>query len=108
MRVRLAHVLASTLPLITVACGSRQAAAPHPAQAIRNGAIVVMDQGHAKSVPYAPSGTAFDASLDQPVDTRLSTPGEAVTATLIQPILSLSGETLVPAGTQLHGRIDAI
>ncbi|HEY3818170.1 MAG TPA: hypothetical protein VGL81_13415 [Polyangiaceae bacterium] len=46
--------------------------------------------------------------LDQAVDTRLNAPGEAVSATLIQPILATNGDALVPEGTRLLGRVEAV
>jgi hypothetical protein len=108
MHVRLAYVFASTLPLLAVACGSKGAAPPHTPATARSEAVVVVGQDRARTVPYAPAGTAFNASLDQAVDTRLSSPGQAVTATLMQPILALNGDVLVPEGAQLRGRIESI
>jgi hypothetical protein len=104
----MAYVVACTLPLVAAACGARQAAPPQTAQVVRQGAVVVMGQDRARTAQYAPAGTAFNATLDQPVDTRLSSPGESVSATLTQPILALNGDVLVPEGTQLRGRIYAI
>ena len=105
MKPRLVQLVACTLPLVAVACGSRGATPSRTPQAGRDGAIVLTADGHARSAAYAPAGTAFDVRLDQAVDTRLSKPGEAVTATLMQPILAFNGDPLVPEGTQLHGRI---
>jgi hypothetical protein len=46
--------------------------------------------------------------LDQALDTRLTTAGDAVTATLLQPILASNGDAIVPAGTELRGKVAAV
>jgi len=107
MKSRLFLVVASAAPLVALACGGSSGNAPQPNLPAQGNAIAIM-QNEARAVPYAAAGTTFDAQLDQTLDTRLSSPGERVTATLTQPIRSSTGEVIVPAGARLHGRVAAI
>jgi hypothetical protein len=108
MKSRLFLVIASAAPLLALGCGGASGNAPQPNVASARGNAVAIMQNEARALPYAPAGTTFDAQLDQTLDTRLSSPGDRVTATLTQPIRTSTGEVIVPAGTQLHGRIAAI
>jgi hypothetical protein len=60
------------------------------------------------SMPYAASGTSFNARIDQPLDTRIASAGEHISATLIQPIKGSDGSVLVPEGTRIEGKIASI
>jgi len=99
--------VAVAVALAGASCGgsSETASQPRTAEAARNGAVVLTPSGRAESAPYAPAGTAFDVRLEQPIDSRISTPGEAITATLVDPIYASNGDVLVPAGTRVYGRI---
>jgi hypothetical protein len=108
MKCRPLWIVASAMPLALVACASTRAAPQSTMLTARSDAVLVTSEGRARAMPYAPTGTAFDVRLDQPVDTRLSAPGDPVSATLLQPILANNSDALVPAGTQLRGRVAAI
>jgi len=97
-------VLALLAPLTTGCAGSHGASQPQAA----NGAAVLMHKGTIASVPYAAPGTVFDVRLDQPIDTRLSTPGQPISATLAQPIKASDGSVLVAAGTRIDGKVAGI
>jgi hypothetical protein len=75
---------------------------------VQDGAIAISEPGAAQSVPFAPAGTAFNARLDQPIDTQISNPGDAITATLLEPIRASNGSVLIDAGTQVRGKVAAI
>lgn len=51
-----------------------------------------------------PQGTVVRVRLDQAVDTRRNRAGDAVTATLYEPIV-IDGQTAVPAGTRFAGHV---
>lgn len=102
---RLVSILALTLPVLAGACNWGKAG-PSGKQ-VRGGAVVITEQA-ARAVPYAPAGASFDVHLDEGIDTRISSPGQAITATLAQPIAASDGDVLVPAGARLRGRVAAI
>jgi len=108
MKSRLFLVVAGAAPLLALGCGGPSGNAPQSNLASARGNAVAIMQNEARTLPYAPAGTTFDAQLEQTLDTRLSSPGDRVTATLTQPIRTSSGEVIVPAGTQLHGHVAAI
>jgi hypothetical protein len=110
MNCRLFLILASVVPGVAVACGGGSSSAPQPwtAQSIHGNAIALTRNGAGVVLPYAPPGTSFDVRLDQAIDTRLSSPGDAISATTAQPIRAFNGDTLVPAGARLEGRIGRI
>jgi hypothetical protein len=54
----------------------------------------------------APPGLAVDLRLTTPIDTDTSAAGDRVTATVVHPVhRHQSGETVIPAGAVVHGRI---
>jgi hypothetical protein len=55
--------------------------------------------------PNVPTGTRFRARLDTPIDTANAVPGQPFYATVTQPIEISKGGTIVPAGTQVIGRV---
>jgi hypothetical protein len=79
-----------------------------PVMQAQDGAVALSQPGTAQSVPYAPAGTAFNAKLDQPINTQISNPGDAITATLMEPIRASNGAVLIDAGTKLHGKVTGI
>jgi hypothetical protein len=110
MNCRTFLVLASVLSGLAVSCGGASGSAPQPAtaQAVRGNAVALTKNGAGIVLPYAPSGTSFDVRLENAVDTRLSSPGDAISATTTQPIRSFNGDVLVPAGARLEGRVGRI
>jgi hypothetical protein len=113
MNCRLSFVLASAASVVSavaVACGGASGSAPEPAtaQSVQGHAVALTKSGAAVPLPYVPAGTSFDVRLDQAIDTRLSSPGDAISATTTQPIRSFNGDVLVPAGARLEGRISRI
>jgi hypothetical protein len=106
MMSRLFPAVAGAAALFAVGCGGASGNAPQP-KSVEGNAIAITQHG-VRALPYAPAGTTFDARLDQALDTRLSSPGERVTATLSQPIRASNGNVLVPAGAQLRGKVAEI
>jgi hypothetical protein len=51
-----------------------------------------------------PRGTALHVRLDETVDTRHNRPGDAVHATLYQPVM-VGGRTVIPSGTRFTGHV---
>jgi hypothetical protein len=50
------------------------------------------------------SGTAFNATLSSPVDSKKSKPGDAITARTVESVKS-EGKTVLPKGTKLVGHV---
>ncbi|HEX8791727.1 MAG TPA: hypothetical protein VF765_12315 [Polyangiaceae bacterium] len=84
-------------------CACAKTPPPEP-----GGAVAITRKAGPVPVPYVASGTAFDATIDQPVDTRISKPGQPVTATVTKPVRAANGNELIPAGAQLEGHIASI
>lgn len=94
------------LLLLAVACSSSQPpAAAHPGAA---GAVAITQKSGPVSVPYVPAGVALDATLEQPVDTRISSRGEPISAIVNVPVVASNGEVLIPAGAKLEGHVASI
>jgi hypothetical protein len=110
MNSRLFLVLAGIVSGGAIACGGASGGAPQAAtaQSAQGNAVALTKNGAAVVLPYVPAGTSFDVRLDHAVDTRLSSPGDAISATTTQPIRSFNGDVLVPAGAKLEGRIGRI
>jgi len=49
-------------------------------------------------------GTAFNATLDKPIDSKKCKPGEPVTAHTTEPVKS-GGKTIIPKGTKMVGHV---
>lgn len=98
--------LATALPLLlSVACSSSPPPAPaHPTP----GAVAITKKSGPVSLPYVPAGVALDATLEQPVDTRISSRGEPVSATVNTPVVASNGDVLIPAESRLEGHIASI
>src|SRR5262249_19872209 len=54
-----------------------------------------------------PVDTKVRLTLQSPINSKLSEAGDAITATLTEP-LYIDGETILPRGTEFQGRIVAI
>jgi hypothetical protein len=55
-----------------------------------------------------PSGTTIDARLDQAIGTKVSKVGDEFTATVEQPVVAQNGQTVVPSGAKVRGRVTAL
>jgi hypothetical protein len=55
-----------------------------------------------------PAGLVIEASLDSPIDDKDSYEGDAVQATLSQPVKLADGKTLIPKGAKLHGVVSKL
>lgn len=55
-----------------------------------------------------PLGTEIRATLDTPLSTRISRPGDHFTATVQQPIRANNGEVVVPAETKIEGEVTQV
>lgn len=51
------------------------------------------------------AGVAFDVTLDQALDTRLTRPGTAFSVTLSEPLRDTEGFVVIPAGTKIEGDV---
>jgi hypothetical protein len=97
-----------TLPLLLCACASSHAPPAAAAHSVAGGAVAITQSAGAVAVPYVPSGTTFDATIDQPIDTRISVPGEPVAATVTAPVVAFNGDIVIPAGAKLEGHIASL
>lgn len=55
-----------------------------------------------------PAGAQMTVALDQELGTRQSREGDQFSATLTHAIVAQNGETVVPAGAKVHGRVTAV
>jgi len=80
-------------------------ASPRGAQASANGnsSANASAQGAQGGAALA-DGTAFNATLDKPIDSKKCKPGEPVTAHTTEPVKS-GGKTILPKGTKMMGHV---
>ncbi len=76
---------------------SPAAGAPSAGQSSSPNQIAVNDQVSA--------GTEIRATLDAPLSTRISKPGDRFTATISEPVRGTNGGTVIPAGTRVEGEV---
>lgn len=57
---------------------------------------------------HIPIGLEFDTRLEQALSTSDSRVGDTFVARVTQPVLARNGETLIPAGAAVHGRVTAL
>lgn len=93
MHIRSLLVVAA---LSTAACGGRQAVATSPAAST---------QPQMATGGMINAGTRLVATLDSPIGTDVSRPGDVFTATLQTPIVDERGYSVIPAGARLQGRV---
>jgi hypothetical protein len=55
-----------------------------------------------------PSGAVVNVTLDQAVGTKSSRVGDSFSATVAEPILASNGETVVPAGAKVYGKVTGL
>lgn len=55
-----------------------------------------------------PSGSTFDVRLDQEIGTKSSKVGDTFTATVENAVVATNGETVVPAGSRVYGKITGL
>ena len=55
-----------------------------------------------------PAGATLDARLDQEIGTKSSKVGDTFTATVDKPVLASNGETVVPAGSKIYGKVTGL
>jgi hypothetical protein len=105
MKTALARGAAALLiPLVAVACQRQADVGTYRAQAEAEATDPVV----LSSSESIPPGTTLHATLDQTLSTENSRVNDRFTATLQSPVLGPDRQTLVPAGTTLHGRITAL
>ena len=66
-----------------------------------------------KAAPVArlyalPAGTRFHARIDQTLNSKTARVGETFTATVTDPVYASTGALVVPQGSTLTGRVDAV
>ena len=54
------------------------------------------------------SGTTFRARLNNDLNSKTSHVGDKFTATVTEPVYSSTGETVIPVGSTLGGRVDSV
>jgi hypothetical protein len=80
-------------------------ASPHGAQASANGTSTANRSAEgAQGGATLAGGTAFNATLDKPIDSKKCKPGEPVTAHTTEPVKS-GGKTIIPKGTKMMGHV---
>lgn len=83
--------------LVLAACASSvQTTAPKSVRAAPLGLV---------SGPFVQAGTELRVTLDQPLSTQTSRPGEDFTARVEEPLLSPSGAVIVPRGATITGHV---
>ena len=55
-----------------------------------------------------PAGAVVNVTLDQPVGTKTSKVGDTFSATVVDPIMASNGQTVVPAGTKVYGKVTGL
>lgn len=56
-------------------------------------------------VVTVPAGTEIKATLDTPLSSKTSKPGDRFTATLNQPLMATDGHIGIPSGTRINGEV---
>lgn len=94
----------AVLALITMfgaACGGSNQAAESQGEAGAGASRA------AKSAATVPAGTPLTVSLDQQLDTKNNSAGDAFTATVTEPVTAGS-QVAIPQGAKLHGQVTAV
>jgi len=55
-----------------------------------------------------PAGSVVTVSLDQQVGTKASKVGDTFSATVVDPIVAGNGQTVVPAGAKVYGKVTGL
>jgi hypothetical protein len=91
------HFLIVLSAAVLAACGSAvQTVAPKDIRPAPLGPL---------SGPFVQAGMELQATLDQPLSTQTSRPGEIFTARVEEPLISPDGEVIVPRGAMIIGHV---
>jgi hypothetical protein len=55
-----------------------------------------------------PTGSVINVTLDQQVGTKTSKVGDTFSATVVDPIVASNGQTVVPAGAKVYGKVTGL
>ena len=55
-----------------------------------------------------PTGSVLTVTLDQQVGTKTSKVGDTFSATVVDPVVASNGQTVVPAGTKVYGKVTGL
>ena len=55
-----------------------------------------------------PTGSVINVALDQQVGTKASKVGDTFSATVVDPVVASNGQTVVPAGTKVYGKVTGL
>jgi hypothetical protein len=55
-----------------------------------------------------PTGVVLNVRLDEEIGTEVSKVGDEFTATVTNPVVAQNGETVVPAGAKVHGKVTGL
>ena len=69
------------------------------------GEVVAATPVNASSLP---TGSVVNVTLDQQVGTKTSKVGDTFTATVTDAIVASNGQTVVPAGTKVYGKVTGL
>lgn len=91
------HAVTALLALVLPACGAAvQTNAPKSVRPAPVGQL---------SGPFVQAGTEFRVTLDQPLSTQTSSPGELFTARVEEPLYSPRGVVIAPRGATIVGHV---
>lgn len=62
----------------------------------------------AVSANSLPTGSVVTVTLDQPVGTKMSKVGDTFSATVVDAIVATNGQTVVPAGAKVYGKVTGL
>jgi hypothetical protein len=55
-----------------------------------------------------PTGSVINVTLDQQVGTKTSKVGDTFSATVVDPVMASNGQTVVPVGTKVYGKVTGL
>lgn len=70
-----------------------------------SGDVAVPTPVNANSLP---TGSVVNVTLDQQVGTKTSKVGDTFSATVVDPIVASNGQTVVPAGAKVYGKVTGL
>src|SRR5262245_56209052 len=70
-----------------------------------SGDVAPVTAANANSLP---TGSVVTVALDQPVGTKTSKVGDTFSATVVDAIVASNGQTVVPAGSKVYGKVTGL
>jgi hypothetical protein len=95
-----------TIPAILAVAALAGAGACSRATSVEStGEVAPVTPATANSLP---TGSVLNVTLDQAVGTKTSKVGDTFTATVAEPVVASNGQTVVPAGTKIYGKVTGL